>query len=101
MRTGSVFVKISKESVKYIAQLARIDLTEEETDKMSKDMEVVLSYMDKLNELDTCDVKPAEHIIQVNNVLRDDKTIVSSCKDELLSNAPSKEKGYFKVPGTF
>jgi len=101
MKTGSVFVKISKDSVKHIAQLARIELTEDEIDKMSKDMEVVLSYMDKLNELDTHDVEPAEHIVRVKNVLRDDNTEVSLCRDKLLSNAPSEEKGYFKVPSTF
>lgn len=94
-------MKMSRESVKYIAKLARIELTENEIDKMSKDMEVVLSYMKKLDELDTRDVEPAEHIITHKNVLRDDNTEISSCREELLSNAPSKEKGYFKVPSTF
>ena len=64
-------------------------------------MEIVLSYMDKLNELDTYDVKPAEHIVQDKNVLYDDNTEISLCKDKLLPNVPSKEKGYFKVPIIF
>lgn len=94
-------MKISRESVKYIAHLARIELAENEIDEMSKYMETILSYVDKLNEVNTCDVKPTEHIIPLRNVFREDDTGTSTSREELLSNAPSKEKGYVKVPSTF
>lgn len=94
-------MKIGKDTIEYVAKLARLKLTEKETDEMSHEIGAVLSYAKKLDELDTSAVKPMEHIIPLRNVFRNDNVEKSLGLEELFSNTPSKERGYFKVPNTF
>jgi aspartyl-tRNA(Asn)/glutamyl-tRNA(Gln) amidotransferase subunit C len=91
-------MKISKDTVEYVANLAKLDLSEEEKNRLMLDMERIISFFDKISNLDTSEISPTDHVIPVKNVFRDDKACNSYDREEMLKNAPSKEKGYFKVP---
>lgn len=91
-------MKVTREVIEHVAGLARLNLTEQEKEKLTAEMAEVISYVDKLNELDTADVKPMEHVIPIKNVLREDKVVQSLDRDKILANAPSHEDGCFKVP---
>lgn len=91
-------MKITKEQVTHVANLARLNLTEEEKEHMTKDMESIISFVDQMDELDIKEVAPTAHIIPINNVFREDKVRPSMDRDTLLKNAPSQEKGCFSVP---
>ncbi len=92
-------MKVTKETIQHVADLARLNISETEKEKLTLEMETILSYVDKLNELDTSDVKPMEHVIPVQNVLRDDVVADSYNREKLLESAPSQEEGCYKVPG--
>lgn len=91
-------MKVTRETIEHVAGLARLNITETEKDKLTLEMENILSWVDKLNELDTSGVKPMEHVIPLKNVLREDKVEKSYDRDIMLANAPSHEDGCFKVP---
>lgn len=91
-------MKVTREVIEHVAGLARLNLTEQEKERLTAEMAEVISYVDKLNELDTTDVKPMEHVIPIKNVLREDKVAKSLDRDKILANAPSHEDGCFKVP---
>lgn len=91
-------MKIAKETVKYVADLARLNLSDEETVIFQEQMEKILGYMEKLNSLDTRGVKPMEHIEPVSNVFREDCVGKSFDRAEILANAPDKQDGAFRVP---
>ena len=92
--------KITKKDVEYVAKLARLELKEKEKEKFTKQLDKILKFMDKLNELDTQDVKPLAHILPLKNIWREDKKKKSLTREQLLSNAPEvdKEGKFFKVP---
>ncbi len=91
-------MKISKETVEYVANLARLSLTDEQKIKMIDDLDKILGYVDKLNKLDTSGVEPTAHILPVKNVFREDVIKPSYDRDVILKNAPMQEDGCFKVP---
>ncbi len=91
-------MKISKETVLYVADLARLKLSEEESERLSGEMGQILGYMEKLNTLDTSGVKAMEHVEPVSNVLREDIVEESFNREDILSNAPDEQDGAFKVP---
>lgn len=91
-------MKITKETIEHVANLARLNLTDEEKSTLVSDMEQIISYVDKLNELDTSNVKPTDHVIPISNVFREDKAEPSFPREKILANAPSSEDGCFKVP---
>lgn len=91
-------MKITKEQVTHVANLARLNLTEEEKENMTKDMESIITFIDQINQLDISDVNPTAHIIPINNVFREDIVQKSMDRDELIKNAPVKENGCFSVP---
>jgi len=91
-------MKISESTIKHVASLARLKLSDTEIDKLKIDMENIISYVDKLNELDIEDVEPTAHIMPLSNVMREDIVEESYQRDELLENAASKDDGCFKVP---
>lgn len=90
--------KITKKDVEYVAKLARLKLLEKEKDKFTKQLDQILKYIDKLNELDTEKVKPTSHTLPLKNVFREDKVRKSLKVEKVLENAPEKIKGFFKVP---
>ena len=91
-------MKITREQVEHVANLARLNLTEEEKEQMTKDMEAIIGFADQINSLDIADVKPTDHVIPINNVFRDDVVAPSMDREKLLSNAPNQDNGCFSVP---
>lgn len=90
---------LSKEEVQHIAALARIGLTDKETEKYQKDLSAILDYFQKLQELDTENVNPIGHITGRNNVTSEDKmeNFGDLGKEAILKNAPEIKNRYVKV----
>ena len=89
---------ITIQDVEHVAKLARLDLTEEEKVKFSKQLGDVLKYVEQMNEVDTSNVEPLSHVVDFNNVMREDEIHYDCSKEELMMNAPEEENGFFKVP---
>lgn len=89
---------ISKDDVKHIAWLARLELSEEEVEKFTGQLGQILEHAGKIKEVDTSQVKPTSHPLPLKNVFREDKAQASVSKEDALSNAPQKESGAFLVP---
>ncbi|MCQ2789199.1 MAG: Asp-tRNA(Asn)/Glu-tRNA(Gln) amidotransferase subunit GatC [bacterium] len=89
---------ITVKDVEHVAKLARLELTEEEKEKFTRQLGDVLKYVEQMNEVDTTDVKPMAHAFDVVNVMREDKVVYEQTKEELMKNAPDVEDGFFKVP---
>ena len=92
--------KISDEVMANTELLAKLALTDEEREKSRQEMEKILGYVDKLNELDTEGVEPLISHFPVENVFREDKVVNGDMRDELVDLAPRKKDGQFLVPKT-
>lgn len=91
--------KITKETLEYISKLALLDLSENEKEKLSKQLNDILTYFEKLNEIDTEDIEPMTHPIEgLQNVFREDIPKRSLTQEEALKNTKHKLKGFFKAP---
>lgn len=91
---------ISDETMEYVGILAKLELSKEEKETAKKDMERMLDYIDKLNELDTAGVEPMSHVFPVNNVFREDVVTNGDDRENMLKNAPARKDGAYKVPRT-
>jgi aspartyl-tRNA(Asn)/glutamyl-tRNA(Gln) amidotransferase subunit C len=91
-------MKISKEDVTHVANLARLELDEAAVDKFSHQIGTILDYVDTLNRLDTTGVSPTSHAIFLTNAFREDEIGTHLDLELALSNAPEKEEGTFRVP---
>ncbi len=91
-------MSVERKDVEHMALLARLALTEEEITMYTTELNVVLSSMEKLNELDTSQVEPAIQVLDLKNVFRDDEVALSMAVDDVVANAPEKIDGQFKVP---
>ena len=91
---------ISDETIEYVGILAKLELSGEEKEQAKKDMESMLDYVDKLNELDTDGVEPMSHVFPVNNVFREDIVTNGDDREEILKNAQERKDGAFVVPKT-
>ena len=91
-------MKISKETVLYVADLARLNLSDKESERLSDEMDQILGYMEKLNSLDTSEIMAMEHVEPVSNVLREDIVEASYGRELIISNAPDEQDGAFRVP---
>ncbi|MGQ9653076.1 MAG: Asp-tRNA(Asn)/Glu-tRNA(Gln) amidotransferase subunit GatC [Thermodesulfobacteriota bacterium] len=91
-------MKINKEDVKHVAQLARLRFRENELEQFTHQLDAILTYMDQLNELDTSSVEPTTHAMDLFNVFREDRVVPSMTVEEALSNAPQRMGGAFQVP---
>ena len=89
---------IEIKDVEYTAKLARIDLSAEEKELFAQQLDRILEYINKLNEVDTSGVEPTTHVLPLKNVYREDKVQDSLPVDKALQNAPVKEGDFFKVP---
>jgi aspartyl-tRNA(Asn)/glutamyl-tRNA(Gln) amidotransferase subunit C len=92
--------KITPEIVKKAAGLSRLHFSEEETMIYTEQLNSILGYMEKLNELDTNDIEPTVNPNQNDNIMRNDILARGLNLDEILSNAAESEEGYFQVPQT-
>ena len=90
--------KITKEEVKKVAHLARLELNENEIKSHAEQLEKILEYIKQLERINTDDVACTTRAIEVINVLRKDKKKNSDCIEELLELSPSREDQFFKVP---
>ncbi|MBZ4686690.1 MAG: glutamyl-tRNA(Gln) amidotransferase, subunit [Clostridiales bacterium] len=91
-------MRITKKDVEHVALLSRLDLTEEEKEAYTKQLNSIIDYMNKINELDTEGVEPTAHVLPIYNVMREDEVGESLDREKVLENAPEKENGQFKVP---
>ena len=89
---------ITIKDVEHVAKLARLELIDDEKELYTKQLGDVLKYVDQMNEVDTTNVKPMTQVIDFVNVMREDKVYYEHTKEELMSNAPEEENGFFKVP---
>lgn len=90
--------RITKERVKHIAHLSRLELSEDEVEKFAKQLDEIIDYAEQLNELDTERIVPTAHVLEVKNVIREDKARPSIAREDTFKNAPDHEDGQFKVP---
>lgn len=92
-------MSISTKDVHYVANLARLQFEEEEAEGLKEDMNKILGYMETLNELDTSNVEPLEHVTDVTaSTFRKDEAGEPVSHEDALKNAPDADSDYFRVP---
>lgn len=89
---------ISKETVEKVAHLAKLEVSEQEAIAFSDQLGDIITMVEKLNTLDTANVEPTSHAIEVSNVLREDVAHPGLDRKLVLKNAPETQDGMFKVP---
>lgn len=87
-----------KDTVENIAKLAHLNLTKEKKDEFASQFEKIIGYIDEINKLDLEGIEPLAHVIETENVLREDKIKPGLTLEQALSNAPKKNDTFFKVP---
>mgnify|MGYP000551369439 CR=1 FL=1 len=88
---------IERKDVEYVAWLARLELSEEEVERFTRQLGQVLEHAEKIKSLDTSEIKPTSHPLPLKNVMRDDVVRPGLSQQEALSGAPRAEGGYFAV----
>ncbi len=91
-------MKIDSQEVMHVAKLARLNVSDRDAERLTSEMNSILAYMDKLNELDTSGIEPMAHALQLDTPFREDTVKPSLSNDNALENAPQKEGGFFVVP---
>jgi len=91
-------MKISREEVKRVAELARLQFAPQEEEVLTQQLDKILQYMEKLNQLDTKEVEPLAHVVDIVDAFREDRAVPCPSPEGLLANAPAREKNFFKVP---
>ncbi|HHV11036.1 MAG TPA: Asp-tRNA(Asn)/Glu-tRNA(Gln) amidotransferase subunit GatC [Clostridiales bacterium] len=93
-------MKITEDTVKYVAALAKLTVSEEEQQKVAEDLDRILDYIETMNGLDTDGVEPMSHVLPMKNVFREDIVTNRDEREQLLRNAPKQKDGSFAVPKT-
>ena len=91
-------MKLNRKDVEHVALLSRLELSEQELDKYTGQLDAILEYIDVLNQVDTSAVEPMAHVLEIRNVMRADEVQPSLPREAALQNAPDAEDGFFKVP---
>lgn len=91
-------MSITNQDVQHVAKLARLNLSEEEETQLTEQLNAILQYAEKLNELDTDEIEPTTHVLHVSNVMREDEVRESLPIEKVMLNAPDEEDGQIKVP---
>lgn len=89
---------VDRKTIEHVAKLARLELTEKEIEKFSKELTAITDAFSKMKEVDTEKVKPSFQPLEIENVMREDKEEECLSQEEALSNSEHKEKGFFKGP---
>ena len=89
---------IDREQVLHVARLARLRLSDDEVERMSSELSTILDHIEKISELDLENVEPTSHVVEVENVLRDDEPRESWPREQILELAPDAGDGGFRVP---
>jgi aspartyl-tRNA(Asn)/glutamyl-tRNA(Gln) amidotransferase subunit C len=90
--------RISNEQVKHVANLARLAITEDEAERFTKQLDAIITFAEQLNELDTTNVEPTYHVLDMKNVFREDIKEKGLPREDVLKNAPEHQDGQIKVP---
>lgn len=90
--------KISRKEVLHVARLARLTFSEAEVERFTEQLSAILTYMEKLDELDTTGVEPTSHVLPIANVFKPDEVHPSWKRDHIMAGGPSIEHGHYKVP---
>ncbi|MFQ5684563.1 MAG: Asp-tRNA(Asn)/Glu-tRNA(Gln) amidotransferase subunit GatC [Candidatus Binatia bacterium] len=91
-------MKITREEVQRVAVLARLQFSPEQEELLTEQLDHILQHIEKLNQLDTDTVEPLSHVVDIVNAFREDIVTHKPATESLLSNAPAREKDFFKVP---
>lgn len=91
-------MKLTRAEVQRVAVLARLRLTDNEEAEFTEQLDHILGYMDKLNQLDSAKVEPFSHAIAAANAFREDRVTNQPNAEALLANAPDRDATFFKVP---
>lgn len=91
--------RISEDQVKHAANLARLAITEEEAEMLTNQLDKIITFAEQLNELNTDNVEPTAHVLEIKNVMREDRAQQGLPREEVLKNAPEHQDGQIKVPG--
>ncbi len=91
-------MKINQQDVEHVARLARLSLNPDDLKTMTGQMDAILGYVDKLNELDTTGIEPMAHAVPMSNAFREDEITEPIGVEQALQNAPQRNDNYFKVP---
>ena len=91
-------MKITVEMVEHVAKLARLEFSGAEKELFTRQLDAILTYVDKLNELNTKGVEPTSHVLPIKNVFKDDSPRPSLTPDEALANAPERSGDFYRVP---
>jgi aspartyl-tRNA(Asn)/glutamyl-tRNA(Gln) amidotransferase subunit C len=91
-------MEVNDQLVEKLAKLARLQFNEEEKAEIKKDLQQMIGFVEKLNELDLTGVEPLMHITDEKNVIREDEIKASITREEGLKNAPDHDERFFKVP---
>ena len=90
--------KISSSDVRKVAQLARLELPDDQIELYTAQIEEILSYVDQLQEIDTRNVSPTTRAVEVVNAMREDLVDVKCLREDILNQAPHREGDFFRVP---
>jgi aspartyl-tRNA(Asn)/glutamyl-tRNA(Gln) amidotransferase subunit C len=96
---GAFMSRISEDQVKHAANLARLAITEEEAEMLTNQLDKIITFAEQLNELNTDNVEPTAHVLEIKNVMREDRAQQGLPREEVLKNAPEHQDGQIKVPG--
>jgi aspartyl-tRNA(Asn)/glutamyl-tRNA(Gln) amidotransferase subunit C len=91
-------MSITIKEVEHVANLARLELSDAEKEQFAGQLNAILKYAEKLNQLDTDGIEPTSHVLPLANVMREDTVMPSLPIEKVLLNAPEEEDGQFKVP---
>ncbi len=91
-------MKISRSEVEKVAALARLELSEDEVERLTEDLSSILSYIAKLEELDTANIEPTSHVVTMKTPYREDVVTNQPSTDDAMANAPQSDDNYFVVP---
>jgi aspartyl-tRNA(Asn)/glutamyl-tRNA(Gln) amidotransferase subunit C len=91
-------MSIDKETIKHISKLARISLDEKKVDNLSKDLSSIIKFIERLNKLNTDDIKPLTSIIDASLKFRKDEILEGKIREQILKNSPEKNDEFFVVP---
>jgi aspartyl-tRNA(Asn)/glutamyl-tRNA(Gln) amidotransferase subunit C len=89
---------IDREQVLHVARLARLELGDDEVERMSRELTTILEHVERISELDLDGVEPTSHVVELENVLRPDEPRPSWPRERVLAEAPDPAKGAFRVP---
>ena len=91
-------MSVTVKDVEHVAKLARLEFSESEKEKFTHQLNEIVGYVEKLNQIDTSNVEPLSQMTAIENVMREDKVRPSLQQEEVLKNAPDRTEKFFKVP---